>query len=113
MKSAPRLTSEMVAEVMTKGRSIKSDSFLFKYIYKPNDKARFGFVASKKNFPTAVERNRVKRRGRATLRRILTSLPLPSIGAFIFNKEVLVVSTEKLAEEIEQVLIKSGILVKP
>jgi ribonuclease P protein component len=123
MKSAPRLTSDMVAEVMTQGRAVKSASFLFKYAKgaenNPKLGVRFGFIASKKNFPTAVERNSVRRRGKAALRAVLKKDDLvldaktAHLCAFIFNKEVSKIDHQSLTVEIKQILEKSGILVKP
>jgi ribonuclease P protein component len=118
MKSTPRLTSEMVAEVMVQGRALKTGSFLFKYLLvsdkTANNKAYISFIASKKNFPTAVERNRAKRRGKAALHGIVSksSVLLPSYSAFLLNKASVEASLGDMALDIEQVLLKSGILVR-
>lgn len=119
MKSSPRLNSDMVAEVMTQGRAVKSASFLFKYVEisntRPKNKTFFGFISSKKNFPTAVERSRARRRGRAALQRALkgpAELRKSIYGAFVLGKEAAAVDMNLFVEEIQQVLFKSGILVK-
>lgn len=110
----------MVEEIMIKGRSVKSDSFLFKFIQnyenKPINKVFIGFIASKKMFPTAVERNRARRRGKAALRRALGGTPAPLLfpvgAAFLLNKTSLDIDFNGFASEIKQILIKSGILIK-
>lgn len=118
MKSTPRLTSEMVAEVMVQGRALKTGSFLFKYILNSektaNNKAYISFIAPKKTFPTAVERNRAKRRGKAALQSVVikTYALLPSFSAFVLNKASTEMSIDDIAQDIEQVLLKSGILVR-
>ncbi len=118
MKSTPRLTSEMVAEVMVQGRALKTGSFLFKYLLnsekRPNNKACISFIAPKKTFPTAVERNRAKRRGKAALQGVVVKNPalLPSYCAFVLNKASIEASISDIAHDIEQVLLKSGILVR-
>lgn len=121
MKKPLRLTSEMVAEVMVQGRAVKSGSFLFRYLEKGSTSKKgpsIAFISPKKSFPTAVLRNKVKRRGRGALNKILNDsgfklTPDSIISAFVFNKEVLKTSSEELLHEIEQSLMKSGILVKP
>lgn len=117
MKLTSRLTSEMVENVMVRGRAVKTDSFLFKYLItdsSANNKAAFAFIASKKNFKTAVERNRARRRGRAAIQRLMvkTLKFTPSYGAFMLNKTINTADIKDITSDIEQVLIKSGILVK-
>lgn len=115
MKSAPRLNSDMVAEVMTQGRAVKSASFLFRYIEGGKNDSFYSFIASKKNFPTAVSRNKARRRGKVALHAVLktNSSSKRVLGAFVLNKAVENLPIPSLSQEIEQILIKSGILVKP
>ena len=119
MKPLKRLTPNIVERIMTQGRAVKSASFLFKFIQneqeKPVNKDIFAFLTSKKNFPKAVDRNRARRRGRAALSRALKQFKAINkgiYGVFLLNKTVDSISFYDFVAEIQQVLIKNGILVK-
>ncbi len=101
----------MVGEVMLKGRSAPAASFLFKHL--PHKEAVFAFIASKKLFPRAVLRTEARRRGRAALRRVLDGAhPTPVMGVFLLKPSAIHTEFTIFADEIRNVLIKSGILTK-
>jgi len=66
-----RLKKKKEFEAVFKGgRHIKSQNFFIKYLANGTDKARIGFVVSKKVSKRAVDRNKAKRRMREAFRDI-------------------------------------------
>ena len=121
MKSYSRLNSSQVAEIMTKGRAVHTSSFLMKYIEnKEGGVSIVSFVSSKKNFKTAVLRNKARRRGRAALQIVVKAQKIHKKSpdqdkkgyfvVFLLKPIVLSESQSALMADIEQSLIKSAIL---
>ena len=129
LSKSHRLKTEEVELVMTKGKSLFSDFFLIKLInIKTQENPRglkhyplkVSAIASKKTFPTAVLRNKARRRAYSALSNILTThSPLVLNGkrntdsfliALICNKKVLSEKISTISANIEQVFKKGGIL---
>lgn len=77
--------------------------------------SKTAFLASKKQFKTAVERNTARRRAKAALIKALgrshKSIDKgPNLYVFSLNKAILKVKMADLAGEMEQVAQKSGML---
>ena len=65
---------------------------------------KFGFVVSSKISKKAVVRNKLKRRAKSVVFKILNNLNEPSVSIFIFKKESLNLDFSALFKEIEHSL---------
>lgn len=113
MLNIKRLDARSVAEVMLEGKAVQSSSFLLKMVNNGSTKGLFaGFIASKKIFKSAVERNKAKRRMRAVLQQLIKKQTAKESYkiAFLMRKEVLTKEYKQLVEEVERILQKSAIL---
>ena len=115
------MKSGQISTLITEGRAYKSSSFLFKVMKSDSFDAstrNVAFLAPKKQFKTAVLRNKARRRARSALCAVCfdiysTSTPLKFKEYYIlFNLylNILTVDFKELKNEVRQVLDKSGIL---
>lgn len=97
--------------VFEKGHSIHGKYLVVYFLHNSFDYNRFGFCAGKK-LGSAVRRNRVKRRLREAVRRIV--LPKGSAWDIILvaRYPVLTADFKVISEEIEHILLKAKILTK-
>ena len=119
------LSSSQTALIMKKGRAYNSGSFLFKTIdinpdiYNETSKTvcNGSFIASKKVFPRAVDRNKSKRRmkeafvGAVSEIQNTTSLTL-LVPPFVFLAKTNIIKEEfvNIVNEIKQILVKDYII---
>lgn len=107
------MNNKEVIAVITQGRAFKSGSFLLK-IAKNNDNLvkNVAILAPKKQFPTAVLRNKAKRRIRAGIQRFLDGKKTPKDTLFVFTlyKSLLDISSKTFFEEVQQFFGKNDIL---
>ncbi len=102
-----------IATIARQGRSAADGPILFKWLPREIQAAKaskFAFVASKKHFPKAVDRNRAKRIAREGVRFYLTQLS-PGYDILImyrFRPETLDVETIQLA--IGRILAKNRLI---
>ena len=81
-----------------------------RYRYTADERTAFTFVVSGKAAPRAVDRNLLKRRGRAILRTLLPVLSPGYLCAFFFKKEAVGQPYRVLSAEIRELLTKARIL---
>jgi ribonuclease P protein component len=79
-----RLTTREFALVIGTGRELHSPFFSIKSI--PGETFKFGQVASKKIWKTAVSRNRVRRRVYAAVRSVISGKKVKPVHCIIFVK---------------------------
>lgn len=70
----------------------------------------YAMVVSGKVASRAIDRNRLKRRGRAILQKLKPRLLQGSMGAFFFKKPALAKSFALLESDMTQLLVKAGLL---
>ncbi|PIP60831.1 ribonuclease P protein component [Candidatus Uhrbacteria bacterium CG22_combo_CG10-13_8_21_14_all_47_17] len=87
------------------GRAIYNPLFTLR-LRKSGADSRVGFVASKKVFKKAVDRNRVKRRMRAALAGLQGEWPEGFDLLFIIKREVMSVAFAELKEAVRQTFVK-------
>jgi ribonuclease P protein component len=97
-----RITKELFADIIKKGRVVHGSLFLFRYIKKENP--HYAFVAPKAVAKSAVERNRLRRRGYAALR-LCTIKPIA--GIFFYKKIAPKASFVEIKKDIDSILNKS------
>jgi ribonuclease P protein component len=111
------MKSGQISTLIKEGRAYKSSSFLFKTAkIKDFDVStrEVAFLAPKKQFKTAVLRNKARRRIRAALNAVFFDLKTDCSGCyFLFSlyPGILTVPFGDLKEEVRHVLQKSDILV--
>ncbi len=112
LPKSQRLISSEVEEVMSKGQSIFGEFFLVKFLKSKGGDLKISAISPKKVFPTAVERNRVRRRIYSALSPIFNKKFIKNsfLVAIVANKKAQNVSIDTFSSEIEQVFVKGGIL---
>ena len=118
------LSSSQIALIMKKGRAYSSGSFLLKtlpetvVLNEKNIESTFlcSFIASKKVFAKAVDRNRAKRRLKESFLEALRNIKeenligVPYQFVFLAKKEVLNNDFTNLFHDIKQILLKDYII---
>ena len=99
-----RISQALFKDFMKKSRSISGDFLLLRYGLS-SDTNRYAFVAPKTVAKTAVDRNKLKRRGYSAIRELKLSPGSPYLLAFFFKK------TKKLPTYAE-IKAESAILLK-
>lgn len=104
-----------VINVITQGRAYKSSSFLLKMaVNKDKLRKSVSILSPKKQFPTAVLRNKARRRMKALINYIVSNQNTPLnkdyLYVFTLNKSILVEDFSKCRTEIEQFVAKNDIL---
>jgi ribonuclease P protein component len=102
-----RIGSRMFKEIIAKGRVVHSLNFFMRISKKNPDYSGFSVVASKKVAPTAVTRNRLRRRVYAALRKVVSNKKTEG-EALIFVKHSLSSLASKDMEKELHSLLKDG-----
>jgi ribonuclease P protein component len=76
-----RVTKELFQIIMKKGATLQAPLFVFRYI--PSDEPHYAFVAPKSVAKNAVDRNKLRRQGYASLK----SYPLKQCSGIFFYKK--------------------------
>jgi ribonuclease P protein component len=98
-----RVTKEVFQVLMKEGKTLSTRLFLLHFIKK--GPAQYAFVAPKKNFKNSVLRNKYRRIGYNTIRK----LPLKAgLGVFIYKKQAVLSTKKEIEDEILLVLNKAG-----
>lgn len=101
LSKANRLSRREIELIIKNGKSIHSPLFGAKLLYPSgslNSVSKASFVASKKLFPLAVTRNKVKRKARESFRKIIKEIK--PVNAVIFlKKEALLSKTNDFSLE--------------
>ena len=85
-----RVDKKTIEHVFKDGRFYSSANLTFKYIVKKDQKeTRVSFIVPKTVSKKATDRNLLKRRGYAVLKKYLKTLPCSVVGVVIFNKKAL------------------------
>jgi ribonuclease P protein component len=105
-----RLKRKEFEKVLKKGRSFREENLILKVLANFSGKKRVGFLVTKKSFPKAVLRNKIKRRLRELTRAEIENIkdgldmvfiPLPGIEKKDFNQ---------LSDVFKKVILKAKIL---
>ena len=109
---ARRIDRTTFDELHKIGRNLSSDLVSLRYSRQKElgSPTRYAFVVSGKVAPSAVDRNRTKRRGRAILHRLDARLAPGLLCAFFFKKPGVAAPFETLESEIVRLLTKAEIL---
>ena len=104
-----RLTNRFeIDRVKKKGARFGSQTFTLLVYFKDNSEPiRFAFIVSKKVSKLALERNRVKRLVRESLKTLINGLS-PGFDC-VFVIKTLEISLEETTKELKSALIKSGV----
>lgn len=109
-----RLSTKEFQAVFSSGQSFHGKFFMMKCL--PSKVARFSFVISKKIKKTAVERNKFRRRGYATIapfvKTFLNNRNKPCECLFFYKKEALKATFSETNADINGLLKYAGILPK-
>lgn len=101
LSKANRLSRSEIELIIKTGKSINSPFFSGKWSFPSipaRNLAKASFVVSKKVFPKAVVRNRVKRRAREAFRSVLSELKSVNV-VFFMKKESLLAKTNDISLE--------------
>ncbi len=99
-----RVTKELFQAIMKQGRTLSGSLFVFRYIKQSNP--AFAFVSPKSAFKQAVDRNRMRRIGYASLR----SFPVSnSAGIFFYKKGTKKATSAEIKDDIRVILEKARI----
>jgi len=112
LPKSQRLNSSEVETVMSQGRALFGDFFLVKFIKNTSGGVKISAISPKKAFPTAVERNKARRRIYSALFPIFNKNFTKNsfLVAIVANKKSLGVKISELSHSLEQILVKGGIL---
>jgi ribonuclease P protein component len=106
-----RVKKEVFEELLKKGAVLHSPLFLFRFIKSDKGEPKIAFVVSKKVASSAVERNKMRRRGYSAIRKIReTNAFVPLIGVFFFKKGADKATLKEMQAEMEILLKKAGIV---
>ena len=86
-----RLEKKKVEQIFKQGKFVSSPNLTFKYIAvsplsHPN-KPKISFISPKTTSKKSVDRNLLRRRGYAALKKHIDQLPSNIMGVFIFSKK--------------------------
>lgn len=105
-----RINKELFTEIIKAGKSVSSANLSLKIQPIPIDYSAFSFVVSSKVAKKAVERNKIKRRARHIIRKMLAETE-KGLGIIIFFKPgSKKMSFQELEEEIKKLFKKVKIL---
>lgn len=105
-----RINKELFTEIIKAGKSVSSDDLSLKIRPIPADCSAFAFVVSSRVAKKAVERNKLKRRVRHIIRKVLPEIKR-GLGIIIFFKKGSEkLSFQELEKEILRIFKKGGIL---
>ena len=105
-----RLTTALFDQVFKSGKVQHSSSFWVRSFLLPQDKKpnpiKFGVVVAKKVFPTAVARNKVKRKIYEAIKKV-SSIGLGNLGVIIgVKKDLADLSKDQIESELSVLLKK-------
>lgn len=98
-----RLTRAEIEGIIKNSKVVHTPYFSVRVLYNNEVTSKGAFVVSKKNFKTAVIRNKAKRRSREAFREVSGKIK-NSYSVFFLKKNILDISVKDLGEEILKVL---------
>lgn len=103
-----RLTTKAFRGVFKESHIISSPFLTLRYTNPKEGTFRFSVVVSKKIAPTAVLRNRLRRRGYRAVQKIEKQLNKNVLGIFFLKKEAINLSQDDMMREMAVLLKKAG-----
>ena len=81
-----RLARESIREILRKGKTVRNNGISLKYLVKPDGQKAFAFIVSAKTVKKAVNRNLLKRRGRAVVFKLLPRIKKGLLALVFFER---------------------------
>lgn len=110
MPKERRLKKGAIKLILKKGRSINTGSISLKYLFSPSERSAFAVIVSIKTAKKAVLRNKLKRRGRAIITKLLPIIREGFLTLIFFKRESVQKKTNVLEREIVDLFKKASIL---
>ncbi len=109
-----KITTLLFKEVLESGKNYNFKYFSIKVLKSPTitDNSKFSFVAPKKQFKQAVQRNSIKRKGFNIISDIFSSIKPAFNIIFLLKKNVEKIDYKELKEEIIKSLEKLDLFIK-
>lgn len=105
-----RIRKATAREVFTHGLNVSSPAFLLKFEKKPGEPTRFAVSVSKKVAPTAVLRNRTRRRVYSVIRDLLPIVKPGFVAAISVKKGGETLDHTGIVTQVKGVLSRAGIV---
>ena len=105
-----RLNKELIKKIIKQGKAVRGRDISLKYLIIPGRPSAFSFIISAKNVKKAVDRNKLKRRGRAIVFRLLPRLKENFSGLVFFNKSSWGMSFSGLEREMTDLFERADFL---
>ncbi len=110
LKKPYRLSKKEFEVIISGGKAIHCPIFTFVYISSTNKNMGLSAVASKKNFKTAVQRNKIRRRIYGSIERVIHGQVLPIQGIFLAKTAIIKADSGVIDLNIHQIFVKLGLL---
>lgn len=107
-----RLNKEFAKKIIKRGKAVRGRDISLKYLIVLGRPGVFSFVVSAKNVKKAVDRNSLKRRGRAIVFKLLPRLKENFSGLFFFNRASRGMNFSGLEKEMADLFERAGLLKK-
>ncbi len=104
-----RLSKELIKKTLRGGKSAHGQNVSLKYFAAPPKLSAFAFIISAKKIKSAVFRNKLKRRGRAIIFKILPRLKEGHSILFFFKEKSYKMKFSELETEIKKLLQREGL----
>ena len=101
---------ELIAKILRQGHSLRGQNISLKYIIDSEYSSSFVFIVSAKIIKSAVSRNKIKRRGRVIISKLLPRVKKDYSALIFFEKGSLEMKFSELEIEITKLLQKAGVL---
>ncbi len=105
-----RLKKELIAKILRQGCNLRGQNISLKYITDSGQSASFSFIVPSKIAKSAVSRNKLKRRGRAIVFKLLPRIKEGYSALIFFEKGRPEMKFSELEKEIIKLLQKAGFL---
>ncbi len=104
-----RLSKELIKKTLRGGKSVHGQNVSLKYFAAPSKLSAFAFIISAKKIKSAAFRNKLKRRGRAIIFKILPRLKEGYSILFFFEEKSYKMKFLELEMEIKNLLQREGL----
>ncbi len=105
-----RLNREFIKKIIKQGKAVRGRGISLKYLIVPGRPSAFSFVVSGKSVKKAVDRNKLKRRGRAIVFKLFPRLKEGASGLIFFNKSSQNMNFPGLGKEIADLFKRADFL---
>lgn len=109
-KKNKRLKKESIIKILRQGRNCRGRNVSLKYITDSGQHSFFAFIVSTKVAKSAVSRNKLKRRGRAIISKLLPRVQEGCLALIFFEKGSPGIKFSELEMEIIKLLQKARFL---